>query len=54
MTNEELVQMIQEGVNVQENMGILYQQNEGIIRKVVKPLSKYAETEDRCKKHILV
>ena len=46
MTNEELVQMIQEGVNVQENMGILYQQNEGIIRKVVKPLSKYAETED--------
>lgn len=32
MSNEELVRLIQEGVNVTENLGILYQQNKGLIR----------------------
>lgn len=46
MTNEELVEQIQNGVNVQENMGILYQQNIGFITKIVHPFSAYAEEED--------
>ena len=46
MTNEELVEQIQNGVNVQENMGLLYQQNIGFITKIVHPFSAYAEEED--------
>lgn len=32
MSNEELVRLIQEGVDVTDNLGILYQQNKGLIR----------------------
>lgn len=46
MTNEELVEQIQNGVNVQENMGILYEQNIGFITNIVHPFSAYAEEED--------
>lgn len=46
MTNEELVEQIQNGVNVKENMGILYEQNIGFITKIVHPFSAYAEEED--------
>lgn len=46
MTNEELVEQIQNGVNVQENMGLLYEQNIGFITKIVHPFSAYAEEED--------
>mgnify|MGYP007105717964 CR=1 FL=1 len=40
MTNEELVALIQAGVDVQENMGQLYQQNRNFIVKIVLPYSK--------------
>lgn len=46
MTNEELVVQIQNGVNVKENMGLLYEQNIGFIRKIVHPFSAYAEMDD--------
>lgn len=46
MTNEELVEQIQNGVNVKENMGLLYEQNIGFITKIVHPFSAYAEEED--------
>lgn len=46
MTNEELVTLIQSGVNVSENMGILYEQCKKMIHKVVQPFTKYAEYED--------
>lgn len=46
MINEELVEQIQNGINVQENMGILYKQNFGFIRKIVRPYSSYAEMDD--------
>lgn len=46
MTNEELVEQIQNDVNVQENLGLLYEQNIGFITKIVHPFSAYAEEED--------
>lgn len=46
MDNEELVSLIQQGTDVSENLGVLYQQNEGMLKKIVLPLSEYAETED--------
>lgn len=46
MTNEELVEKIQAGIDVQENMGILYEQNKKFIYKIVKPYSKSIEIED--------
>lgn len=35
MTNEELVKLIQNGVNISENMELLYKQNRGFIYKIV-------------------
>lgn len=46
MENEELVSLIQQGTDVSENLGVLYQQNEGMLKKIVLPLSEYAETDD--------
>lgn len=46
MTNEELVEKIQNGIDVQENMGVLYEQNKPIIFKIVKPYSKIIDIED--------
>lgn len=46
MDNEELVDLIQLGIDVNKNLGILYKQNETLIRKIVLPLSKYDEIED--------
>lgn len=46
MTNEELVALIQAGINASDNMGQLYQQNEGFIRNVAFPFSKTVELED--------
>lgn len=46
MTNEELVEKIQNRIDVQENMGILYEQNKPIIFKIVKPYSKIIDIED--------
>lgn len=36
MTNEELVQLIKQGIDSPENMGLLYMQNKGMIYAVVK------------------
>lgn len=46
MTNEELVALIQAGVDVQENMGQLYQQNRGMIAKIAFPYSKICDIDD--------
>ena len=46
LTNEELVEQIQQGINVQENMTILYECNKRFIYKVVQPFMKYAEPDD--------
>lgn len=42
MTNEELVALIQEGVDVTENMGLLYQQNIPLIEQIISPLANLA------------
>lgn len=46
MTNEELVALIQAGVDVQENMGQLYQQNRNFIVGIALPYSKSCELDD--------
>lgn len=40
VTDEELVEQIQQGINVQENMGILYSRIIPYIKRMVHPLSK--------------
>ncbi len=40
MTNEELVTLIQKGVNTTENMGLLYQQNIPLIKKFIYPFAE--------------
>ena len=46
MSNEEIVEQIHQGINVQENMGILYQQNKSFIRSLVIPFTEKAELDD--------
>lgn len=46
MTNEELVELIQQGVDVKENLGLLYVQNKGLIYKLALPYSKGSDMED--------
>lgn len=46
MTSEEIVHQIQNGVNVQENLGQLYQKNRNLIYKVCHPFAEYAEMDD--------
>ena len=46
MTNEELVALIQAGVDVQENMGQLYQQNRNFIVGIALPYSKSCELDN--------
>lgn len=46
MNNEEIVELIQQGVDVRENMGLLYKQNEKFIRMVVTPFTQSAELDD--------
>lgn len=41
MTNEEIVEMIQEGINVKENLSILWEQVERFTYKMMKPYLKY-------------
>lgn len=46
MTNEELVDLIQSGENIKENMGLLYQQNRNYIYKIALPYSQSCEMDD--------
>lgn len=46
MTNEELVAEIQSGINVQENLALLFEQNKGMIAKQAKALAHNDEVED--------
>ncbi|MBR4435140.1 MAG: sigma-70 family RNA polymerase sigma factor [Clostridia bacterium] len=46
MDNEELVSLIQQGTDVSENLGLLYQQNESFIRSVCRKFSKVADIDD--------
>ena len=46
MTNEDLVKLVQSGVDVKEKIGDLYEQNKNFIYMIAKPYMKYAETDD--------
>ncbi|HHZ05805.1 MAG TPA: sigma-70 family RNA polymerase sigma factor [Clostridiales bacterium] len=46
MTNEELVEKIQAGIDVQSNMEMLYEQNKRIITKWALPYTKHVELAD--------
>lgn len=46
MTNEQLVEEIKAGKNVQENMLQLWKQNKGIICKIIRKYLNHAEFED--------
>ena len=46
MTNEELVALIQAGDHVQDNMGLLYQQNRRFITGIALPFSSSVELDD--------
>lgn len=46
MTNEELVALIQAGDHVQDNMGLLYQQNRRFITGIALPFSNSVELDD--------
>lgn len=46
MSNEELVTKIQGGIDVTDNMLLLWQQNQGLIGRVAKLYSGYENTED--------
>ena len=46
MTNEELVEQIQKGIDVQTNLGILYENNKKFISYMCKPFTSIAEEDD--------
>lgn len=46
MKNEEIVEQIQNGINVQENLTTLYEQNQKFIYKIAKPFMRFAEADD--------
>lgn len=46
MTNEELAEQIQQGINVKENLGVIYEQNKGFLYSLIRPFLKYAEADD--------
>ncbi|WP_066715703.1 sigma-70 family RNA polymerase sigma factor [Clostridium sp. Marseille-P299] len=46
MSNEELVELIQNEINVSENMEQLYLQNKGMIYKIARRYSNYVDMED--------
>lgn len=46
MTNEELVTLIQRGINSRNNMQLLYEQNMGMIRRIARKYAYTAELED--------
>ena len=46
MTNEQIVQQIQNGSDVTDNIQMLYAQNLPLIRRIVKPYTAYEDMED--------
>ena len=46
MNNEQLVALIQDGIDTADNMLKLWKQNQGMIRKLANKYSTYAELED--------
>ncbi|WP_167955601.1 sigma-70 family RNA polymerase sigma factor [Anaerosporobacter faecicola] len=46
MSNEELVELIQKGIDPSNNMGQLYEQNKGMICKIARRYSSRADIED--------
>ena len=46
MTNEEFVDLIQQGINVKDNLTALYEQNKRFIYQMAKPFMKYADPDD--------
>lgn len=46
MTNEEIVKKIRLGINVTDNMALLYNQNKGLIFSIAKKYSSYLPVDD--------
>ena len=46
MSNEELVKLIQQGINTADNLQLLYDQNKGLIHSMANGLQAYVEIED--------
>lgn len=46
MTNEQLVELIQMGINRNKNIEILYRQNLPLIRNICKPYTSMESMED--------
>lgn len=46
MTNEQLVELLQMGIDMEENMGTLYLQNKPILTKICRPYAQVEPLED--------
>lgn len=46
LTNEERVELIQNGIDTVDNMQLLYEQNKWFIYKIVKKLTMFSDIED--------
>lgn len=46
MTNEEIVMLIKNGTETKKNMGMLYEKNIGMIKKIALSYRGYSELED--------
>lgn len=50
MTNELLVEKIQAGINITENMKLLYENNLPLIKQFIKPYVAYESADDLLRK----
>lgn len=48
MTNEDLVQLIKQGINISDNMAMLYSQNKGLIYSIIKRYRYVCKHEINC------
>lgn len=46
MNNEQIVEQIQNGYSVTDNMQLLYENNLPLIKQFIKPYAAYESTED--------
>ena len=54
MDNEQIVKLIQEGQNVQENLGTLYEQNRGLIAMAARRAAPAADMDDKMQQAFLI
>ena len=46
MTNEQISEEIQAGINTKDNMLLLWEQNQGMVRRIAGRFTQYMELED--------